>query len=104
MFVTAEGCREISRVPGEGHDRLLPVYGPPQVAGCGFDASADRGSDGIRPGHKVLEFVRGTGDLAILVKRFRPGVEVVGFGPRPESTRPRCPAPFEKGVERWVRT
>jgi hypothetical protein len=61
MFVTAEGGRDISRVPGEGHDRLLPVYDPPQVAGRGFDASAGRVSDGIRPCHKVLEFARGTG-------------------------------------------
>jgi ubiquinone/menaquinone biosynthesis C-methylase UbiE len=69
-------------LPGMGRPWLLPLYDPLTRALGAQDAHrrlvelAD-----VRPGQRVLEIGCGTGNLLLLVKRLRPGVEVVGLDP-----------------------
>ncbi len=85
MSATMEEPRK-TYIPGLGHDRLLPLYDPLQkLLGV---ASAHRplvDQANIRPDQRVLEIGCGTGNLAILVKRLHPGVEVVGLDPDPKA-------------------
>ncbi|MBA3424560.1 MAG: hypothetical protein H0U04_08445 [Rubrobacter sp.] len=91
-------------VPGMGHDWLLPLYDPlHRLLGMASVHQPLVDQAGIRPGHRVLELGCGTGNLALLAKRLHPGAEVAGLDPGPEGARPCGPAPFEKGIEWWVR-
>ena len=69
-------------LPGMGRDWLLPLYDPfTRLLGAGdahrqLAAQADLGSAG-----QVLEIGCGTGNLALLIKRARPQLEVTGLDP-----------------------
>ena len=60
-------------LPAAGHDWLLPSYDP-FVKLLGGDTARrvllDQAT--VRPGHRVLDIGRGTGTLAILIKRRHP--------------------------------
>ena len=85
MSATMEEPRK-NYIPGLGHDRLLPLYDTLQkLLGV---ASAHRplvDQANIRLDQRVLEIGCGTGNLAILVKRLHPGVEIVGLDPDPKA-------------------
>lgn len=69
-------------VPGMGHDRLLPFYDPlSRVLGITSVHRPLVDQAHLRSGQRILEIGCGTGNLAILVKRLHPGVEVVGLDP-----------------------
>ena len=69
-------------LPGMGRDWLLPLYDPLTRA-LGIPAAHRRLVDQAdpRPGQRVLEIGCGTGNLALLLKRLRPEVHIVGLDP-----------------------
>jgi ubiquinone/menaquinone biosynthesis C-methylase UbiE len=69
-------------LPAMGHDRLLPLYDPLQrLLGMGSVHRQLVDQAHIQPDQKVLEIGCGTGNLAILIKRFHPDAEVFGINP-----------------------
>jgi ubiquinone/menaquinone biosynthesis C-methylase UbiE len=78
-------------LPAAGHDWTLPFYDP-LVKLFGADAVRRVLLDqaAVRPNHRVLDIGCGTGTLVTLIKRFYPGVDVVGLDPDPKAlTRAR---------------
>ena len=75
-----------SYLPGMGRDWLLPLYDPfTRLMGI---ESAHRklvGQAELESAERVLEIGCGTDNLALLVKRMRPQVEVVGLDPDPKA-------------------
>lgn len=73
-------------LPGMGRDWLLPLYDPftrligVQSAHRKLTKQAD-----LERAQRVLEIGCGTGNLALLVKRTRPQLEVVGLDPDPKA-------------------
>jgi ubiquinone/menaquinone biosynthesis C-methylase UbiE len=68
-------------IPALGHDLLTPLYDPllrwvmrEEVFKHQLIEQAE-----FRGGHRVLDLGCGTGTLAVMIKRSRPGVEVVGL-------------------------
>ena len=73
-------------LPGMGHDRLIAIYDPLYRLldlGSAHRQLVDQAE--VRPGHRVLETVCGTGNLAILAKRLHPQAEIVGLDPDPKA-------------------
>jgi SAM-dependent methyltransferase len=75
-----------SYLPGMGHDWLLPLYDPVTRL-IGIEAAHRKLADlaALDSAHRVLEIGCGTGNLALLVKRARPQLEVVGLDPDPKA-------------------
>jgi ubiquinone/menaquinone biosynthesis C-methylase UbiE len=73
-------------VPAAGHDWTLPLYDP-VVKLLGGDAARRELIEQAdpRPGHHVLEVGCGTGALLMLIRRERPGVDLVGLDPDPRA-------------------
>jgi ubiquinone/menaquinone biosynthesis C-methylase UbiE len=73
-------------LPAAGRDWLLPLYDP-LVKLLGGDTARrillDQAK--VRPSHRVLDIGCGTGTLAVLIKRIRPDVDVVGLDPDPKA-------------------
>ncbi|HWQ36544.1 MAG TPA: methyltransferase domain-containing protein [Blastocatellia bacterium] len=73
-------------LPAAGRDWLLPLYDP-VVKLLGGDAVRRALLDQaqLQPGQRVLDVGCGTGSLAVMLKRLRPDVEVVGLDPDPKA-------------------
>jgi ubiquinone/menaquinone biosynthesis C-methylase UbiE len=73
-------------LPAAGRDWLLPLYDP-VVKLLGGDAARRALLDQaqLQPGQRVLDLGCGTGSLAVMLKRLRPDVEVVGLDPDPKA-------------------
>ena len=69
-------------LPGMGRDWLLPLYDP-FTRLIGIESAHRRLADQaeLESARRVLEIGCGTGNLALLVKRLRPGLEVAGLDP-----------------------
>ena len=77
---------ERSFVPAAGHDWLLPFYDPLcSLLGTATHLAAFVAEADLQPGQRILEIGCGTGNLALLVKRLHPDVEVVGLDPDPKA-------------------
>lgn len=77
--VDPEGRRFL---PGMGRDWLLPLYDPfTRLIGVGSAHRALADQAELGSAGRVLEIGCGTGNLALLVKRMRPQLEVVGLDP-----------------------
>jgi ubiquinone/menaquinone biosynthesis C-methylase UbiE len=84
MSKQAEHANHHHYLPAMGHDRLLPLYdtftwliGIPTAHRKLVDQA------GIGRGSRVLEIGTGTGNLALMVAKRHPGVEVIGLDPDP---------------------
>ena len=73
-------------LPGMGRDWLLPLYDP-FTRLIGIESAHRKLADeaALESADRVLEIGCGTGNLALLVKRMRPQVEVVGLDPDPKA-------------------
>jgi ubiquinone/menaquinone biosynthesis C-methylase UbiE len=73
-------------LPAAGKDWLLPLYDPFTKL-LGVEAFHRRliNQATISPRHRVLDIGCGTGNLAILIKRLNPAVQVVGIDPDPKA-------------------
>jgi ubiquinone/menaquinone biosynthesis C-methylase UbiE len=71
-------------LPAAGHAWALPLYDP-LVKLLGADAARRALVDqaALQSGHHVLDLGCGTGDLALLIARLHPGLEIVGIDPDP---------------------
>jgi ubiquinone/menaquinone biosynthesis C-methylase UbiE len=80
------GRGEEDYLPGMGRHALLPLYDP-LTRMLGLRKAHAELADGadLRDGQRVLEIGCGTANLALLVKRRHPGVEVVGLDPDPQA-------------------
>lgn len=72
-------------MPGAGFHWLTPLYDLLVALTCRDDTMKGRlvAAANLRPGHRVLDLGCGTGNLALRVKRSRPGVEVCGIDTDP---------------------
>ncbi|MGH2896944.1 MAG: class I SAM-dependent methyltransferase [Solirubrobacteraceae bacterium] len=69
-------------LPGMGRDWLLPLYDPfTRLVGIESAHRALVEQAELEPVERVLEIGCGTANLALLVKRMRPQIEVVGLDP-----------------------
>jgi ubiquinone/menaquinone biosynthesis C-methylase UbiE len=85
MSATAKEPRK-PYLPAMGRDRLLPLYDPLQrLLGMGSVHRQLVDQARIQPDQRILEIGCGTGNLALLIKRFHPGAEVVGIDPDPKA-------------------
>jgi ubiquinone/menaquinone biosynthesis C-methylase UbiE len=73
-------------LPGMGRDWLLPLYDP-FTRLIGIESAHRKLADqaALESAERVLEIGCGTGNLALLVKRVRPQLEVVGLDPDPKA-------------------
>jgi ubiquinone/menaquinone biosynthesis C-methylase UbiE len=73
-------------LPGMGRDWLLPLYDP-FTRLIGIEPAHRRLAEQaeLESAERVLEIGCGTGNLALLVKRMRPQLEVVGLDPDPKA-------------------
>jgi ubiquinone/menaquinone biosynthesis C-methylase UbiE len=73
-------------LPGMGKDWLLPLYDP-FTRLIGVESAHQKLAEQaeLESAERVLEIGCGTGNLALLVKRSRPTVEVVGLDPDPKA-------------------
>ena len=78
----AEPPQQRGYLPGMGFDWLLPLYDP-FTRLLGIQAAHQQLADQaeLESARRVLEIGCGTGNLALLVKRGRPQLEVVGLDP-----------------------
>jgi ubiquinone/menaquinone biosynthesis C-methylase UbiE len=84
--ITHFSSTERRYLPGMGVDWLLPLYDPfTRLLGiqAAHQTLADQAE--LQSAQRVLEIGCGTGNLALLVKRIRPQLEVVGLDPDPKS-------------------
>jgi ubiquinone/menaquinone biosynthesis C-methylase UbiE len=73
-------------LPGMGRDWLLPLYDPfTRLIGAGTAHRKLADQAELTSAHRVLEIGCGTGNLALLVKRTYPGLEVTGLDPDPRA-------------------
>jgi ubiquinone/menaquinone biosynthesis C-methylase UbiE len=73
-------------LPGMGRDWLLPLYDPfTRLIGAGSAHAQLAGQADLDSAQRVLEIGCGTGNLALLVKRTHPGLEVTGLDPDPRA-------------------
>ena len=73
-------------LPGMGRDWLLPLYDP-FTRVIGIESAHRRLADEaeLESADRVLEIGCGTGNLALLVKRMRPQLQVAGLDPDPKA-------------------
>ena len=73
-------------LPGMGRDWLLPLYDP-FTRLIGIESAHRRLADEaeLESAERVLEIGCGTGNLALLVKRMRPQLQVAGLDPDPKA-------------------
>ena len=73
-------------LPGMGRDWLLPLYDP-FTRSIGIESAHRKLADqaALESAERVLEIGCGTGNLALLVKRMRPQIDVVGLDPDPKA-------------------
>ena len=73
-------------LPGMGRGWLLPLYDPfTRLIGVESAHRKLAEQADLQPAQQVLEIGCGTGNLALLVKRTRPQLEVVGLDPDPKA-------------------
>jgi ubiquinone/menaquinone biosynthesis C-methylase UbiE len=73
-------------LPGMGRDWLLPLYDPfTRLIGAGAAHQQLADQAGLGSAQRVLEIGCGTGNLALLVKRSDPRLEVTGLDPDPRA-------------------
>lgn len=73
-------------LPGMGRDWLLPLYDPfTRLIGAGAVHRQLADQAELGSAHRVLEIGCGTGNLALLVKRTHPRLEVTGLDPDPKA-------------------
>jgi SAM-dependent methyltransferase len=73
-------------LPGMGRDWLLPLYDPlTRVIGVESAHRKLAQHADLDSARRVLEIGCGTGNLALLVKRMHPGLDVVGLDPDPKA-------------------
>jgi ubiquinone/menaquinone biosynthesis C-methylase UbiE len=73
-------------LPGMGRDWLLPLYDPfTRLTGVEPAHRMLAEQAALDSAERVLEIGCGTGNLALLVKRMRPQLEVVGLDPDPKA-------------------
>jgi ubiquinone/menaquinone biosynthesis C-methylase UbiE len=73
-------------LPGMGRDWLLPLYDPfTRLIGAGAAHRQLADQAGLGSAQRVLEIGCGTGNLALLVKRTCPRLEVTGLDPDPRA-------------------
>lgn len=73
-------------LPGMGLDWLLPLYDPfTRLIGMESAHRELAGQAALESARRVLEIGCGTGNLSLLVKRTRPGIEVTGLDPDPRA-------------------
>jgi SAM-dependent methyltransferase len=84
--LTRVGDTERRYLPGMGRDWLLPLYDP-FTRLIGVEAAHRKLADqaDLESAERVLEIGCGTGNLALLVKRMRPQLDVVGLDPDPKA-------------------
>lgn len=72
-------------LPGMGRDWLQPLYDPlTRLIGIASAHQKLAGQAELESAHRVLEIGCGTANLALLVKRIKPQIEVVGLDPDPK--------------------
>jgi ubiquinone/menaquinone biosynthesis C-methylase UbiE len=73
-------------LPAAGLDLLLPLYDP-LVKLLGADRARRKLFEqaSVQPNQRVLDIGCGTGTLAVAIKRWLPGVEVIGLDPDPRA-------------------
>lgn len=73
-------------LPGMGREWLLPLYDPfTRLIGIGSAHRKLAEEAELASADRVLEIGCGTGNLALMVKRMRPQLEVVGLDPDPKA-------------------
>jgi ubiquinone/menaquinone biosynthesis C-methylase UbiE len=73
-------------LPGMGRDWLLPLYDPfTRLIGAGAAHRQLADQADLDSAQRVLEIGCGTGNLALLVKRTQPRLEVTGLDPDPRA-------------------
>lgn len=73
-------------LPGMGRDWLLPLYDPfTRLIGAGAAHAQLADQAELDSAHRVLEIGCGTGNLALLVQRTHPSLEVTGLDPDPRA-------------------
>ena len=82
----AEPPQQRGYLPGMGFDWLLPLYDP-FTRLLGIQAAHQQLAEQaeLESARRVLEIGCGTGNLALLVKRMRPQLDVVGLDPDPKA-------------------
>lgn len=69
-------------LPAAGHDWSLPFYDPiVKLLGGDKARRVLINQTALQPGHRVLDIGCGTGTMAVLIKRERPDVEIIGIDP-----------------------